>query len=133
MVKPDIETRADIDQLMNVFYSKAMNDDRIGFFFTEVAQLDLQHHLPIIGDFWESLLLGNPTYRARGRNPLQIHAELDAKESLHPEHFERWLELFSASVDELFAGKRAEFAKMRGVMISKRMMEFIAESRAVAL
>jgi hemoglobin len=129
----DIESRQDIDALMRLFYSKAMQDDRIGYFFTDVAKLDLEHHLPIIGDFWESLLLGGPAYRLRGRSPLVVHAELDAKEPLLPAHFERWLELFRASIAELFTGPRAEFARLRSEMIARRMIEFVAESRVAAV
>jgi hemoglobin len=114
---------------MSAFYAKAMADDVIGRFFTEVVPLDLEHHLPIIGDFWESVLLGTPAYRAHNRNPLQLHAEIDARESLHPAHFQRWLELFRKTVDALFAGPRAEFAKQRSGMIARRMMDVIAESR----
>ena len=56
-IKPDIETRAAIDALMQTFYGKAMTDEVIGRFFTEVVPLDLEQHLPVIGDFWESVLL----------------------------------------------------------------------------
>ena len=48
--KKDIETRADIDDLMNRFYVRAMTDETIGYIF-EIAELDLKHHLPVIGDF----------------------------------------------------------------------------------
>jgi len=48
----DIETRDDIELLMQAFYKKVMKDEMIGFIFTDVAQLDLAHHLPIITDFW---------------------------------------------------------------------------------
>jgi hemoglobin len=133
MTNHDIETRADIDELMNAFYAKAMTDPVIGHFFTEVVRLDLDHHLPIIGDFWESLLLGGPAYRNRGRSPLEVHAELDQKERLQTPHFHRWLELFSTTVDELFEGPRAGFAKMRGAMIARRMIEYIASARPPAV
>jgi truncated hemoglobin YjbI len=62
-MKTDIESRADIDTLMVRFYEKAMTDPVIGYFFTEVVQLDLEHHLPIIGDFWETALFGSGAYR----------------------------------------------------------------------
>jgi hemoglobin len=126
----DITTRSDIDRLIAAFYDKAMADAVIGHFFTAVVPLDLAHHLPVIGDFWESLILGNPAYRQHQRNPLQIHSELDAKEMLRGEHFDRWLALFQSTVDELFAGPRAELTKLRSTMIARRMMEFIAASRA---
>ena len=131
-LRGDITDRRDIDSLMTAFYGRAMSDDLIGYFFNEVAPLDLEEHLPRIGDFWETLLLGSGDYRRHGRNPLLIHAGIDAREHLRPEHFERWLELFHACVDEQFSGTRAEGAKMRSRMIAQRMTDFAAAYSAVA-
>lgn len=124
-MKADIETRADIDQLMNVFYDRVLVDDVIGYIFTDVAQLDLAHHLPIIGDFWESLLFGTPAYSRHGRNALVVHKELHAKSPLRSEHFERWLDIFSSTVDELFTGERAEYLEDRARAIAVRMQAFL--------
>ena len=131
----DILTRQDIDELMVVFYNRAFEDDLLGYIFKDVAKLDLDHHLPIIGDFWESLLLGNPVYQKHGRNPLQVHAVLDAKSPLEPRHFRRWLEIFHSSVDEMFRGERATFAKLRAEAIANRFMNFLGhvpDFRAIA-
>lgn len=122
----DIASREDIDALMVRFYGRAMSDPVIGPLFTDVAQLDLEHHLPVIGDFWESTLFGSGVYSRHRRNPLEVHAELDRKARLEPHHFRRWLELFTASVDESFAGTRAEYAKQRGHAIARRMLEYLA-------
>jgi hemoglobin len=121
----DIETRADIDELMHAFYARALADDVIGYIFTDVAKLDLEHHLPIIGDFWESLLFGTPAYSKHGRNPLLVHRDLHEKSSLTAEHFRRWLEIFIATVDEMFDGERAEYLKQRAAAIAVRMQEFL--------
>lgn len=118
----DIGSRADIDALMRAFYGKVMNDPVIGYLFTEVARLDLDHHLPIIGDFWETVLFASGDYARHGRNPLQVHLALHEKEALRPEHFVRWLDLFDASVDELFTGPRATFTKQRARGIAFRFM-----------
>jgi len=128
-MKRDISSRADIDDLMLRFYGRAMSDPVIGYLFTDVAQLDLEHHLPVIGDFWESTLFGTGVYSRHGRNPLMIHAELDRKGTLDPLHFQRWLALFSDSVDESFAGMRAEYAKHRGHAIARRMQEYLVTAR----
>jgi hemoglobin len=121
----DIENRADIDELMRRFYQAALRDQKIGYIFTDVAGLDLNAHLPIIGDFWESLLLGRNVYQRHGRNPLQIHAELNEKTPLETGHFRRWLEIFRATADEMFTGTRTEFMKSRAAAIANRMMNFI--------
>ena len=124
-MKKDITGRDDIDELMRLFYSRAMSDDTIGYLFTDVAKLDLDHHLPIIGDFWETMLFRTGDYGRHGRNPLQVHGDLDARSRLLPEHFERWLEIFTALTDELFEGPTAEFLKMRSRAIAARMMQYI--------
>lgn len=122
----DIENRQDIDALMVDFYNEAMRDDVIGYIFTDVAKLDLDHHLPIIGDFWETMLFRSGNYSRHGRNPLQVHGLLNGKSPLLPEHFERWLEIFDRTVDDSFAGPRADFIKMRAQMIAGRMVEFVS-------
>ena len=121
----DIENRQDIDALMVDFYNQAMADEVIGFIFIDVAKLDLEHHLPIIGDFWETMLFRSANYAKHGRNPLQIHGLLNGKSPLLPEHFQRWLQIFSRTVDKGFAGPNAEFIKMRARMIAGRMLEFV--------
>lgn len=128
-MRHDIDSREDIDTLMARFYGEAMRDPVIGPLFTDVAQLDLAHHLPVIGDFWESTLFGTGAYSRHRRNPLLIHQELDRKARLEPHHFERWLALFTDSVDESFAGVRAEYAKQRGHAIARRMQEFLGQRR----
>lgn len=126
-MKKDIETREDIDALMNEFYKRAFADGLIGYIFTDVIKLDLEKHLPIIGDFWESMLLGNNVYGRHGRNPLLIHAEINEKTPLQTKHFRRWLEIFHATVDEMFAGEKADFAKSRAEAVANRMRNFIAD------
>ena len=124
-MKKDIETREDIDRLMREFYTRAIADETIGYIFTDVANLDLERHLPVIGDFWESLLLNGKNYQRHGRNPLQIHAELNEKSPLEAKHFRRWLEIFRAVTDEYFSGPRADFALSRAEAIANRMLNFI--------
>ncbi len=125
-MKTDIENREDIDDLMREFYAKAVADEVIGYIFTDVAKLDLEHHLPIIGDFWEELLFQTGSYSKHDRNPLQVHAELNEKTPLLPEHFTRWLEIFTATVDAMFEGERAEFLKLRANAIANQMFNFVS-------
>lgn len=119
----DLTTRVDIDQLMRVFYERALADDVIGYIFTDVAHLDLESHLPIIGDFWETMLFRTGDYAARGRNPMEVHRKLHLKSAFKPQHFSRWLELFSACVDAEFTGPRADFIKLRANAIALRFQE----------
>jgi len=105
---PDIATRADCETLVRAFYGRALTDPILGYIFTDVAQLDLEAHVPKIASFWETILLGAHTYSGGAFAP---HAALSQKFTLFAGHFERWLWLWRMTVDELFAGERAELAK----------------------
>ena len=118
----DIETRQDLEQLMVDFYKLAFADDTLGYIFTDVAKMDLDEHLPVIVDFWESMVLDTASYQERGRNPMLIHHQLAEKTPLLPKHFERWLELFERSVNDRFAGEKAELIKQRAGSIAERMV-----------
>jgi hemoglobin len=104
----DIENRADCERLVRAFYGRALEDEIIGWIFTDVAKLDLERHVPVITDFWETILLGSRTY---GGGAFAPHAALHAKAGLRGGHFQRWLALWSTTVDELFEGPTAELAK----------------------
>lgn len=126
----DIESRADIDQVLRAFYTQAMADDKIGHFFTNIANLDLEDHLPVIGDFWDSLVFGTGLYQRHGRYPMAIHLELDRKSSMNSAHFERWLQLFRATIDQSFAGPRADFMIQRAEAIGARFQAGIAQMKS---
>ena len=104
----DIESRADCERLVRAFYGRALTDPVIGWIFTDVAHLDLEAHIPRIASFWETILLDAQSYRGGAFAP---HAVLHVKAGLRAGHFERWLWLWRLTVDELFAGERAELAK----------------------
>jgi hemoglobin len=104
----DIEDRADIEQLVRVFYGKALVDPMIGWIFVDVARLDIENHLPRIASFWETILLGAQSYYGSSFAP---HQALNRKVRLRAGHFERWLALWRETIDELFAGYLAEAAK----------------------
>jgi len=121
-MKRDIETREDLDYLLTEFYKIAPNDAEIGHHFDGV---DLEAHLPIIVDFWEKVLFGKPVYFS---NPLLIHQKLHEKFPLKLEHFRRWVEIFSATVDRLFVGETAENAKLRAKMIAHSLNQKLNET-----
>ncbi|MGH7920907.1 MAG: group III truncated hemoglobin [Candidatus Dormibacteraceae bacterium] len=111
----ELRSRADIEELISTFYLRAFDDPLIGPIFTDIAKMDLAQHLPIMCDFWESVLFAAGRYR---RNAMQVHLDLHARVALQPEHFARWLELWSAVVDERFAGESADRAKRQAARIA---------------
>lgn len=113
---PDIATRADCERLVRAFYTRALGDPIIGWLFTDVARLDLEAHVPQITSFWETILLGVRTYDG---SPFPPHADLHAQAGLKAGHFGRWLALWTTTVDELFAGERAELAKSHAIRVAQ--------------
>jgi hemoglobin len=116
MTKPDIESRADLERLVRDFYTRAMADPVIGFIFTDVARLDLEAHVPVITDFWETILLGGRSYRGGAFRP---HAELHDKVPLRYGHFARWLALWTLTIHDHFEGPRAEEAKAHAIRVAE--------------
>ena len=55
---PDLETEADIIQLVDAFYARVNADALLRPIFNDVAQVDWASHLPTMYDFWSSVLLG---------------------------------------------------------------------------
>jgi hemoglobin len=111
----DIETHDDVEALVRAFYSQAMTDPIIGFIFTDVAKLDLEAHVPEITAFWETVLLGAKSYSGGAFAP---HAALNMKVKLREGHFERWLQLWFGTVDELYAGETANLAKVHALRVA---------------
>lgn len=112
---PDLRDRDDVHSLVSEFYRRTFADKLLGPIFVKVAKMDLEHHLPIICDFWETVLFRAGSYR---RNALAVHVALNARVTLGEEHFDRWLALWSGTVDEYFAGEKAELAKVQGGRIA---------------
>ena len=82
----DIETRADIELLLENFYSKVFKDDLISHFFIEVVPLNLKTHIPVIADFWESILLDAKGYR---KNVMEVHLNISLKSKIEKQHLDR--------------------------------------------
>lgn len=129
MTARDIETRADCEQLVRAFYGRAFEDPIIGFLFTDVARLDLEAHVPRITSFWETILLGARTY---GGGAFRPHAALHAKAPLRRAHFDQWVNLWSSTVDERFAGERAELAKAHARRVAHAFHQRLPPSTGAA-
>lgn len=118
-MKTDIKNRADIEKLVNVFYGKVKEDAAISYFFNDVAKVNWEIHLPKMCDFFENILLSSGNYEG---NPMDAHEELHKKSEVRGEHFQHWIVLFDATVDELFVGAKAEEIKQRATNIAAAMM-----------
>lgn len=110
-MKGDIETYEDVLQLITKFYDRLLVDEQISHFFTE---LDLDKHIPHVADFWAFILIDRAGY---ANNMMTAHAKLALKAT----DFERWLELFHETINELFEGVKANLAIERSKLIAWTM------------
>ncbi len=117
-IKKDIETRSDLLLLMQEFYKKLLADDSINYLFTQVANVNLDHHFPVLVDFWDSVLFQSDTYH---KNAMQPHMALHQKSPLTDHHFATWLGYFQNTVDEFFEGSKAFIIKERATSIATVM------------
>ncbi|KIC03059.1 globin [Flavobacterium sp. JRM] len=106
MVILDITTIEDIKLLVNTFYAKVQKDELIGSIFNEKIQEKWPEHLEKMYRFWQTILLEEHTYSG---SPFPPHKHLPVDQS----HFNRWMEIFTKTVDGLFIGIVAEEAKVR--------------------
>jgi hemoglobin len=103
----DITTRTDIETLVHKFYDRVLEDAVLAPFFRHI---DFDHHLPKMVDFWAFVLLDHPGYST---DVTAKHLNMRLKK----DHFDRWIALFNATMDELFSGENAGKAKQRAFLI----------------
>lgn len=110
-MKKEIENREDITLLVHTFYDAIRKDKEIGFYFNETIQ-DWSAHLEKLTDFWEMNLFGGRHFEG---NPIAAHNRVDQKfnESITPETFGIWLNIWFATIDSLFEGENADILKRR--------------------
>lgn len=107
MVKADIQTLTDVKLMVDTFYGRVQEDDSIGPIFNSKLAGRWPIHLEKMYTFWQTILLDEYTYSGR---PFPPHAQLPIEAA----HFERWLQIFDQTVNDLFEGPVAEEAKSRG-------------------
>jgi len=110
----DIRTNEDVKVLVDSFYAKVRKDEVIGYIFNEIIGDDWSHHLPIMYQFWGTVLLSLPGYRG---NAVAKHIEIDKRMPLKEDHYKQWLKLWTETVDSLFAGEVADEAKNRASLM----------------
>ena len=126
--KTDIKDREDVSLLVNTFYAKVRNDKVLGPIFNNIIN-DWDAHLELLTDFWETQLFLKRKYFG---NPVTAHEEVDEKtnQSITPEHFGFWLNLWFQTLDELFEGETAWIAKNRAQKMSTMLFMHMYQHRS---
>lgn len=109
----DIKTKSDIETLIETFYGKVFRDELLAPFF---KGMDFEAHKPQMVHFWSFVLISEPGYKT---NVTEKHLSMP----LEPQHFERWIQYFTETVDELYAGETADLAKQRAALVGWTIQE----------
>jgi hemoglobin len=107
MTNKDISNIENIQLMVDTFYSNIRKDELLGPIFDEKIGDRWSEHLEKMYRFWQTILLEEHTYSG---SPFPPHKQLPVEK----QHFNRWMEIFSSTVDSLFTGPLAEEAKLRG-------------------
>ena len=110
----EIEGLDDIKLFVDEFYNKVREDDLIGSIFSATI-IDWQPHLDKMYTFWNAALFGVAGFKG---NPFARHAPLPIAQ----QHFDRWLELFAATIDDHFTGAMAQEAKQKAGLMAVMFM-----------
>ena len=103
----DIQNRVDIRLMVDRFYALVETDEFLGPIFYQIIKGNWEPHLEKMVDFWDSVIFHNPVYQGK---PYPKHADLP----ITSVHFDRWVNLFNKTVDDLFEGENANRAKEIG-------------------
>ncbi|MCE0724637.1 group III truncated hemoglobin [Legionella resiliens] len=80
-----------IEKLVTHFYRKVQKDKILGPIFNDTAQVDWDEHIPLLCQFWNSIMLKTHEYHG---NAYQKHILLKQLAQIEEAHFVRWLNLF---------------------------------------
>lgn len=105
----DIQDKGDVKIFVDAFYKKVRIDMTLGpVFAAKIPDDNWPPHLERMYSFWHTVLFAVRDYSG---NPFSKHATLPIQKN----HFKKWVELFIRTIDEHFAGEKAEDAKMRAI------------------
>lgn len=104
----DLDSHADVEEMVRRFYRDATQDDLLAPMFNDVAHVDWSEHLPKLIAFWSRALFGVHGYAG---DALRAHQLINDQVTFTAEQFQRWLDLFCETVDLGWVGPRADRVK----------------------
>ncbi len=116
--------------LLRRFYGWVMVDDILAEPFAELRSRGLDSHIPVMADFWETMLFRAGLYRG---SALQAHRHVHQRAPLSGRHFARWLTVWNDTVDEMFRGPIADRSKIQGARIAWAMHRRLTGAHAPGL
>ena len=117
----DITNNDDIKLLVDTFYAEAQKDELVSPIFDKYIKDWDAHHVKLY-QFWKTVILKQAAYQAK---PVQMHFKMPIEQK----HFDRWLEIWLITVDNLFIGTNADIAKHRGMKMAKAFLGIIERNK----
>ncbi len=102
-------------RVVDVFYTRVRADPLIGPVFNDAVH-DWPAHLTLLGDFWSSVMLTSGLYKGR---PVPAHFKHAGR--ITPGMFERWLELWAETTDELMPPDAAAALQAKAARIAESL------------
>lgn len=114
--------RGKVEKMVRQFYATVLQDEILSPIFTKSLGRDLDNgkwyeHLHTLDNFWLLMMEGEKGYKG---DPFPPHAFLGP---LYPETFQRWLELFKATVETLFVAEVAEKFYKKADILAQQFMD----------
>lgn len=103
----DIEDKQDIVLLVDTFYAEVQKDKLLAPVFNKYLNNKWDVHHEKLYRFWQTVLFKEKTYSGQ---PHKMHEKM----TVSRQHFDRWLQVWNHTVDQLFEGRMADRAKFRG-------------------
>lgn len=124
-MKASEPSEAAIQTMVHRFYGLVWSDPTLGPVFRSRLDHKRQAHLDHMCDFWSSILLGSREFVG---NPMEAHRSIP---EITSGHFDRWLELFRATVDEVFDVPTAENIFLRATHMRTALERGCVEDAAL--
>jgi len=111
-------TKAHIETLVRNFYQKVQADELLSPIFNDVAQVNWEHHIPLLCQFWNSIMLKTNEYHG---GAYMKHLAIGEKTPIKEEHFARWLEIFRQQAAIDLPAAAAEQIILRASLIAQSL------------
>jgi hemoglobin len=112
----DLASRADVEALLRRFYGQVLVDEILAQPFAQIRINGLESHLPVMCDFWETVLFRAGLYQG---SAVRAHQPVHDRRGLTADHFLRWLHLWNLTIDQMYRGPIADHAKIQAARVAR--------------
>ena len=113
-------TKAHIAELVVHFYARVSKDDLLGHVFNNVGNVNWDKHIPLLCQFWNSIMLKTGEYRG---NAYAKHVSIGQQTAIKEIHFLHWLQLFQEEAVEHLPIEAANAITKRAELIAESLKQ----------